>query len=67
MVHSLLNAKKEKLGPDITSKLPQQTTEANLGVRPTERETAMALRAMTNSKAEGTDGLPAELPKIGLN
>ena len=41
--HSLLNAKAEKLDPDIISKLPQQTMKANLGVEPTEGETAVAL------------------------
>ena len=41
--------------------------EANFGVEPTEGEIAAALRAMANSKAVGTDGLPAELLKLGLN
>ena len=41
--HSPLNAKAEKLDPDINSKLPQQTMEANLGVEPTEGEIAVAL------------------------
>ena len=36
---SLLNAKTEKLGPDITSRLPQQTMEAMFGVEPTEDST----------------------------
>ena len=31
LFRSLLNDKTEKLDPDITSKLPQQTIEANLG------------------------------------
>ena len=31
--HSLLNAKAEKLDPDITSKLQQQTFEANLRMK----------------------------------
>ena len=65
--HSLLNAKAEKLDPDITSKLPQQTFEDNSGVEQAEGEIALALRAITNSKAVGTDGLPAELLKRGLN
>ena len=46
---------------------PQQTMAAKLGVEPTEGEIPVALRAMANSKAVGTDGLPAELLKLGLN
>ena len=65
--HSLLNAKAEKLDPGITDQLPQQTMETNLGVEPTKGEITLALRAMANSKAVGTDGLPAELLKLGLN
>lgn len=63
--HSLLNAA-EKLDPDITSKLPQQITELNLGGKQTEREVTIALRSMTNSKAVGTGGFPAKLLKLGL-
>ena len=63
--HSRLNAKTEKkLDPDITSK---QTTNAKLGMEPTEGEIALALQAMVNSKAVGTDGLPTELLNLGLN
>ena len=65
--HSLQNAKAEKLDPDITSKLPQQTFKDNLGVEPTDGEIALALQAMANSKAMGTGGLSAELLKLGLN
>ena len=68
LFHSLLNAKKaEKLYSNITSKLPRQTMEANLGVEPMEGDIALALQAMTNSKAVGTEGLSAELLKLGLN
>ena len=65
--HSLPNAKAEKLDLDITSRPQQQTYEANLRMKPTEGETALALRSTANSKAVGTDGLPAELLKLGLN
>ena len=65
--HFLLNATAEKLNPDITSKLPQQTMEADIGVRPTEGEIAVALRAMANSEAVEADGRPTELLKLGLN
>ena len=62
-----INAKAEKPNPNITSKLQQQTAEAKLRVGPTEGEIALALRAMENSKAVGTDGLPTELLKRGLS
>ena len=64
--HSLLNAKSEKMVPDIFLGLPQQPTAHDLGVEPTEEEVAVALRAMANSKAAGTDDLPAELLTLGL-
>ena len=41
--HSLLNAKAEKLDPDITAKLPQQIPDAQLGAEPTEGEIALVL------------------------
>ena len=63
----LLNAKAEKLDPDTTYKLPQQISETILEVEPTKGEIVLALRAMANSKAMGTDGLPAELLTLGLN
>ena len=65
--HSLLNAKAEKLDPNITSKLPQHTFEDNLGIEPTDGEIALALQAMENSKAVRTSGRPAELLKLRLN
>ena len=65
--YSLLNAKAETLDPHTTSKLPQQTNEAKLGVKPTEEEIALVLLPITNSKAVGTNGFPVELLKFGLN
>ena len=65
--HSLVNKKAEKLDPDITPKLRQQTSEAKLLVEPTEGDIALVQRAMANSETMGTDGLPAELLKLGLN
>lgn len=49
--NTLLNETAEKLGPDITFKHPQYTNVPNLGVELTEEAVAIALRAMTNSKA----------------
>ena len=37
-----------------------------LGIEPTEKEIATALKPMANAKAVGPDGLPAELMKLGL-
>ena len=37
-----------------------------LGIEPKEEEIATAMKAMTNAKAVGPDGVPAELLKVGL-
>ena len=37
-----------------------------LGIEPTEKEIAKAMKAMVNAKVVGPDGLPAELLKLGL-
>ena len=58
---SLLNSKS-----DIPKRLPQQPVTSALGIEPTEEEIATAMKAMANEKAVGPDGLPAELPKLGL-
>ena len=54
------------LDPDIPKWLPQQPVVSVLGIKPTEKEVATAMKAMTNAKAVGPDGLPAELLKLGL-
>ena len=54
--------------------VPRQTTIILHGVtsrerprdRATEKEIATAMKAMTNEKVVGPDGLPAELLKLGL-
>ena len=63
---SLLNSKSDMLDPDIPKRLPQQPVASALGIEPTEEEIATAMKAMTNEKAVGPDGLPAELLKLGL-
>ena len=63
---SLLNSKSDILDPDIPKRLPQQPVASALGIEPTEEEIATAMKAMTNEKAVGPDGLPAELLKLGL-
>ena len=64
--HSLLNSKSDMLDADIPKRLPQHPVANALGIEPTEEEIATAMKAMTNAKAVGPDGLPAELLKIGL-
>ena len=54
------------LDPDIPKRLPQHSVASALGIQPTEEEIASAMQAMTNAKAVGPDGLPAELLKLGL-
>ena len=63
---SLLNSKSDMLYPDIPKRLPQHPVASSFGVEPTEEEIATAMKAMTNAKAVGPDGLPAELLKLGL-
>ena len=64
--HSLLNVKFDMLDPDIPKSIPQHLVASALGIEPTEEEVATALKAMTNGKAVGPDGLPAELLTLGL-
>ena len=63
---SLLNPKSNMLDSDIPKRLPQQPVASALGIEPTEEEIATAIKAMANEKAVGSDGLPAELLKLGL-
>ena len=63
---SLPNSKFDMLDPDIPKRLPQQPVASALGIEPTE-EIATAMKKMANEKAEGPDGLPAELLNLGLH
>ena len=64
---SLLNSKSDMLDANITKRLPQHPVASALGIEPTEKEIATAMKAMmANAKAVGPDGLPAELLKLGL-
>ena len=63
---SLLNSKSDMLDADIPKRLPQHPVASVLGIEPTEEEIATAMKAMTNVKVVGPDGLPAELLKLGL-
>ena len=63
---SLLNAKSDMLDPDIPKRLPQHPGASALGIEPTEEEITTAIKAMSNVKAVGPDGLPAELLKLGV-
>ena len=63
---SLLNSKSDMLDADIPKRLPQHPVASALGIEPTEEEIATAMKAMTNAKAVGPDGLPADLLKLGL-
>ena len=63
---SLLNSKSDMLDADIPKRLPQHPVASTLGIEPTEEEIAPAMKAMTNAKAVGPHGLPAELLKLGL-
>ena len=56
---SLLNAKSDMLDPDIPKRLPQHSVASALGMEATEEEIATTMKAMTNAKAVGLNGLPA--------
>ena len=64
---TLLNSKSDQLRLDIIEGLPQWPITYALGVEPTENELIGALRSMANAKAVGTDELPIELLKLGIN
>ena len=63
---SPLNSKSDIIDPDITKRLQQHPVASTLGIEPTEDEIATTMKAMSNTKAVGPDGLPAELLKLGL-
>ena len=62
---SLLNAKSDMIDPDIPKRLARQPVTSAIGTEPTEEEVATAMKAMSNAKAVGSDGLPEELLKLG--
>ena len=62
----LLHSKFNMPDPDILKWPPQHPVASTLGIEPTEKEIAPAMKAMANAKAVGPDGLPAELLKLGL-
>ena len=62
----LLNSKSDMLDPDVPKRLLQQPITSALGIEPTEKEIATVMKAMSNAKAVRPGGLPAELPKLGL-
>ena len=64
---ALLNTISPTIDQTVTEKIAQRPTALSLGDPPSLCETAEALRAMSNGKATGPDGLPAELLKLGLN
>ena len=64
--HSLLNSKSGMLDADIPKRLPQHPVASALGMESTEEDIATAMKTMSNAKVVGSDGLPAELPKLGL-
>ena len=64
---TLLNAKSGRLRLDIIEGLPQWPVTHALGVELTENELIGALRSMANAKAVGSDELPIELLKLGIN
>ena len=63
---SLLNAKSNMLDPDIPKRLPQQPVASALGIEPTKKEIAIAMKTMASAKAVGPDGFPLELLELGL-
>ena len=64
LLRLLLNSKSDMPDPDIPKRLPQQPVASALGIEPTEEKIVTAMKAMTNEKAMGPEGLP--LLKLGL-
>ena len=64
---TLLNTISPTIDQTVIEKIAQRPIALSLGDPPSLCETAEALRAMSNGKATGPDGLPAELLKLGLN
>ena len=62
----LPSAKSDMLDPDIPKRLPRYPVASALGIELTEKEIATTIKAMTNARAVGPDGVPAELLKFGL-
>ena len=63
---SLLSTKSDMLDLKIPKRLPQHPAASALGIEPTEKEIATAMKAMAIEKTVGPDGLPGELLKLGL-
>ena len=63
---SLLSSKSDMLDADIPKRLPQHPAASALGIEPTEEKIATAMEAMAIKKEVGSDGLPPELLKLGL-
>ena len=59
-------AKSDMVDPDIPSRLQHPVASA-LGIEPMEEEISTVKEPMTNAKLVGTDGLSAELLKLGLH
>ena len=65
--HTLLNAKSQRLDPNIVKDPDQWPENIPLGVQLTMQELTDAIRSLANGKAVGPDGLSVELFKITLN
>ena len=63
---SLLNANSDMLDLDVPKRLPQQPVASALGTEPMEEEVDTVMKAISNAKSVGPDGLPVELLKLGL-
>ncbi|CAM9464035.1 unnamed protein product, partial [Sphacelaria rigidula] len=66
-VSTLLNAISATVDRTIIEKISQRPIALSLGNPPSPSETMEALRAMSNGKETDPDGIPAEIPKLGLN
>ena len=64
---TLLNARSDKLDPDIAAEILPQPTALTLGTEPTVAEVPAALRSMANAEDVGANEFPVELFKLGLH
>ncbi|CAM9414743.1 unnamed protein product, partial [Sphacelaria rigidula] len=64
---TLLNAISATIDRTVIGRIAQRSIALSLGDPPSPSETKEALTAISNDKATGLDGIPAEILKLGLN
>lgn len=66
-VCTLLNARSDKLDPDIAAGVPREPTAHALGTEPTVQKGKVASRSMANANAVGLNQFSEDRLRIGLH